>query len=126
MSVSKEQILDTISNMSVMDLVDLIGAIEDKFGVTAAAAAPVAVAADAGASAVAVEEQTEFTVTLKSSGEKKVPVIRAVRAVTDLGLKEAKELVDGVPSVIKEGISKADAEQIQKDLTEAGGEVEVS
>ena len=124
MAVSKEEILDAISNMSVMDVVDLISMMEDKFGVSAAvvAAAPAAAGGDAGAAA---EEQTEFTVVLKSFGANKVSVIKAVRAATGLGLKEAKELVEGAPTEVKEGLPKAEAEELQKQLTEAGAEAEL-
>lgn len=124
MAVSKEEILDAISNMSVMDVVDLISMMEDKFGVSAAvvAAAPAAAGGDAGAAA---EEQTEFTVVLKSFGANKVSVIKAVRAATGLGLKEAKDLVEGAPTDVKEGLPKAEAEELQKQLTEAGAEAEL-
>ena len=108
MALSKDDILNAIAEMTVMDVVDLIKAMEDKFGVTAAAA--VAVAAPAAAAAVVVEEQTEFDVILKETGEKKVNVIKAVRELTGLGLKEAKDLVDGAPSTVKEGANKADAD----------------
>jgi large subunit ribosomal protein L7/L12 len=125
MALSKDEILNAIAEMSVMDIVSLIEAMEEKFGVTAAAAvaaAPAAAAADAGAVA---EEQTEFDVVLTASGEKKVNVIKVVREVTALGLKEAKALVDGAPSHIKEGVSKAEAEEVKKKLEEAGGTAEV-
>lgn len=125
MALSKDEILNAIAEMSVMDIVSLIEAMEQKFGVTAAvavAAAPAAAAGDAGGAA---EEQTEFNVVLASSGDKKVNVIKVVRAVTGLGLKEAKALVDGAPSHVKEGISKAEAEDIKKQLEEAGGTVEL-
>lgn len=124
MAVSKEDILNSIANMSVMDVVELVKMMEDKFGVTAAAAAPVMVAA-AGAAAPAAEEQTEFTVSLKAFGDKKVDVIKVVRGITGLGLKEAKDLVESAPAVVKEGVSKQDAEKFKKELTEAGAEVEV-
>ena len=124
MSVSKEDILETISNMSVMDVVDLISAMEEKFGVTAAA--PVAVAAAApGDAGAAAEEQTEFDVVMSSFGGNKVAVIKAVRGITGLGLKEAKELVEGAPSAIKEAVSKEEAEDVKKQLEEAGASVEV-
>ena len=123
MAVSKSEILETISNMTVMDVVDLIEQMEKKFNVSAAAAA-VAVAAPAGAAA-AVEEQTEFTVLLKAFGDNKVNVIKVVRTITGLGLKEAKDLVEGAPSTIKEGVSKADAAELKKQIEEAGGTVEV-
>jgi len=124
MAVSKEDILDTISNMSVMDVVDLISAMEEKFGVSAAA--PVAVAAGpAGGDAAAEEEQTEFDVVMTSFGAQKVPVIKTVREITGLGLKEAKDLVEGVPATVKEGIAKDEADEIMKKLEEAGASVEV-
>lgn len=123
MAVSKEDILETISNMSVMDVVDLISAMETKFGVSAAA---VAVAAGPAAGpAVAVEEQTEFNVVLTSFGANKVPVIKVVREITGLGLKEAKDLVEGVPSHVKDGVSKTEAADIKKKLEEVGAAVEV-
>ena len=125
MALSKDDILNAIAEMSVMDIVSLIEAMEQKFGVTAAvavAAAPAAASGDAGAAA---EEQTEFNVILTASGDKKVNVIKVVRAVTALGLKEAKGLVDGAPSHVKEGVSKAEAEDIKKQLEEAGGTVEL-
>lgn len=125
MAVSKEDILNSISNMSVMDVVELVKMMEDKFGVTAAVAAPVMVAAAGGAAAPAAEEQTEFTVSLKAFGDKKVDVIKVVRGITGLGLKEAKDLVESAPAVVKEGVSKQDAEKFKKELTEAGAEVEV-
>ena len=125
MAVSKEDILETISNMSVMDVVDLISAMEEKFGVTAAAAVAAAPAAAGGEAAEAAEEKTEFDVVLTAAGEKKVNVIKVVRAVTGLGLKEAKGLVDGAPSPIKEGASKDEAEDILKQLQEAGGAAEL-
>ena len=124
MAVSKQEILDAIANMTVLDLSELIKEMEEKFGVSAAAAA-VAVAAPAAAGAAAVEEQTEFTVMLIAAGEKKVEAIKVVRAATGLGLKEAKDLVDGAPKAVKEGISKADAEVLKKQLEEAGAKVEV-
>ena len=124
MAVSKEDILETISNMSVMDVVDLISAMEEKFGVSAAA--PVAVAAvAAGGGEAAVEEQTEFDVMLTSFGANKVSVIKVVRAATGLGLKEAKDLVEAVPSAVKEGVPKDDAEEMKKQLEEAGASVEI-
>ncbi|NRB70817.1 MAG: 50S ribosomal protein L7/L12 [Xanthomonadales bacterium] len=126
MAVSKEDILETIANMSVMDVVELIDAMEEKFGVSAAA--PVAVAAAPGAAggdAGAAEEKTEFDVVLTSFGSNKVPVIKAVREITGLGLKEAKELVEGAPAPVKEGVEKAEAEDVQKKLEEAGASVEV-
>lgn len=126
MAVSKEDILETVSNMSVMEVVDLIEAMEEKFGVSAAA--PVAVAgggAAGGGEAEAAEEQTEFDVVLSSFGSNKVAVIKAVRGITGLGLKEAKDLVEGAPAPLKEGVSKDDAEEIKKQLEEAGAAVEV-
>jgi large subunit ribosomal protein L7/L12 len=125
MAVSKEDILETISNMSVMDVVDLISAMEEKFGVSAAAAVAVAAGPAAGGDAAAVEEQTEFDVVMSSFGSTKVPVIKVVREITGLGLKEAKDLVEGVPSNIKEAIAKDEAEEIVKKLEEAGATVEV-
>ncbi|MFA7665700.1 MAG: 50S ribosomal protein L7/L12 [Burkholderiaceae bacterium] len=126
MALNKEEILDAIGGMSVLELSELIKLMEDKFGVSAAAAA-VAVAAPAagGAAAPAAEEQTEFTVVLAGVGEKKVEVIKVVRAATGLGLKEAKDLVDGAPKPVKEGISKADAEALKKQLEDAGAKVEL-
>lgn len=123
MAVSKNEILETISNMSVMDVVELIEAMEEKFGVSAAAAA-VAVAAPAAAAAAA-EEKTEFDVVMTGFGENKVGVIKAIRTITGLGLKEAKDLVEGAPSVVKEGVAKAEAADIKKLLEEAGATVEV-
>jgi large subunit ribosomal protein L7/L12 len=123
MAVSKAEILDAIAGMTVLDLSELIKEMEEKFGVSAAAAA-VAVAAPAAAAA-AVEEQTEFTVMLLAAGEKKVEVIKVVRAATGLGLKEAKDLVDGAPKAVKESIAKADAEALKKQLEDAGAKVEV-
>ena len=125
MAVSKEDILETISNMSVMDVVDLISAMEEKFGVSAAAPVAVAAGPAAGGDAAAAEEQTEFDVVLTSFGSQKVPVIKAVRVITGLGLKEAKDLVEGAPTNVKEGVAKAEAEEIQKKLEEAGASVEV-
>jgi len=125
MALSKDDILNAIAEMSVMDIVALISAMEEKFGVTAAAAVAVAAAPAGGDAGAVVEEQTEFDVILASSGEKKVNVIKVVRAVTGLGLKEAKGLVDGAPSPIKEGASKAEAADIKKQLEEAGATVEL-
>jgi large subunit ribosomal protein L7/L12 len=126
MAVAKEEILETIGNMTVMEIVDLISAMEEKFGVSAAAAvAAVPAAAVAGAEAEAVEEKTEFDVVMTSFGEKKVNVIKVVRAITGLGLKEAKDLVEGAPSPVKESVSKEEAEDIKKQLEEAGAAVEV-
>ena len=123
MAVSKAEILDAIAGMTVLDLSELIKEMEVKFGVSAAAAA-VAVAAPAAAAA-AVEEQTEFTVMLLAAGEKKVEAIKVVRAATGLGLKEAKDLVDGAPKAVKEGVSKADAAALRKQLEDVGAKVEV-
>jgi len=127
MAVSKEDILETLSNMSVMEVVDLISAMEEKFGVSAAAAVaagPVAAAGgDAGGGAA--EEKDEFDVVLGSFGDKKVAVIKAVRAITGLGLKEAKDMVESAPTTIKEGASKAEAEELKKQLEEAGATVEL-
>jgi large subunit ribosomal protein L7/L12 len=122
MAVSRDEILETISNMSVMDVVELIKAMEDKFGVTAAA--PVAMMAAAPAAAAA-EEKTDFKVILKSFGAKKVEVIKVIRAITGLGLKEAKDMVEAAPSTVKEGVSKDESADIKKQLEEAGAEVEV-
>lgn len=124
MALSKDDILNAIAEMSVMDVVQLVEAMEEKFGVSAAAAVAVAAPSAAGEVA-AVEEKTEFDVILKAAGEKKVNVIKVVRAMTGLGLKEAKDLVDGAPSTVKEGISKADAEAAKKELEEAGASVEL-
>jgi large subunit ribosomal protein L7/L12 len=121
MAISQADILEAVSSMTIMEIVDLISAMEEKFGVSAAA---VAVAAPAAAAAV-VEEQTEFDVVLTSFGENKVAVIKTVRSITGLGLKEAKDAVEGVPTVLKEGIPKAEAEDIKKQLTEAGATVEI-
>ena len=123
MAVSKDDILETISKMTVMEVVDLISAMEKKFGVSAAAA--VAAAPAAGAAAAPAEEKTEFTVALKAVGEKKVEVIKVVRTITGLGLKEAKDMVEGAPQNIKEGVSKEDAAKFKKDLEAAGATVEV-
>lgn len=124
MALSKEDILNAIAEMSVMDVVELVAAMEEKFGVSAAAAVAVAAPA-AGGEGAAAAEQTEFDVVLASAGDKKVNVIKAVRAITGLGLKEAKALVDGAPSPIKEGASKDDAEDAKKQLEEAGATVEL-
>lgn len=124
MAISKEDILEAIAQMSVMDVVALVEAMEEKFGVSAAAAVAVAPAA-AGGEAAAVEEKTEFDVVLKAAGEKKVNVIKVVRTLTGLGLKEAKELVDNAPSTLKEALSKDDAEKAKKELEEAGATVEL-
>ncbi|MCP5418437.1 MAG: 50S ribosomal protein L7/L12 [Chromatiaceae bacterium] len=125
MAISKEEILDAIANMSVMDVVELISAMEEKFGVSAAAAVAAAPAAAAGVEAAVVEEQTEFDVVLTGFGDKKVGVIKVVRAITGLGLKEAKDAVEGVPSTLKEGVNKEEAESIKKQVEEAGGTVEI-
>jgi len=126
MAASKEQILEAISNMTIMEVVDLVKMMEDKFGVTAAAPVAMAASAAGGAAAPAVEEQTEFTVTLKAyPAEKKVGVIKVIREITGLGLKEAKDLVEGAPSTVKEAVSKADAEKIKKQLEDGGATVEV-
>ena len=125
MAVSQEDILEAISNMSVMEVVDLIAAMEEKFGVTAAAAvaaAPAAGGADAGAAA---EEQTEFDVVMTGFGDNKVAVIKAVRGITGLGLKEAKEMVEGAPATVKEAVEKAEADEVKKQLEEAGASVEL-
>ena len=125
MALSKDDILNAIADMSVMDIVALIEAMEEKFGVTAAAAVAAAPAAAGGDAGAAAEEQTEFDVILTAQGEKKVNVIKVVRAVTGLGLKEAKGLVDGAPSPIKEGATKEEAEDVKKQLEEAGGSAEL-
>ncbi|MDE0876503.1 MAG: 50S ribosomal protein L7/L12 [Porticoccaceae bacterium] len=125
MALSNEDILNAISEMSVMDVVGLVSAMEEKFGVSAQAAVAAAAAPAAGGDAAAAEEQTEFDVVLSAVGEKKVGVIKAVRAITGLGLKEAKDLVDGAPSTIKEGASKDDAEAAKKQLEEAGATAEL-
>lgn len=124
MALSKSEILEAVKKMPVMELVELIEAMEKEFNVSAAPVAVAAVAA-AGGGAAAVEEQTEFTVTIASYGENKVNVIKVVRALTGLGLKEAKDLVEGAPAAVKEGISKKDAEDFKKQLTEAGATVEI-
>ncbi|MEX1033519.1 MAG: 50S ribosomal protein L7/L12 [Cellvibrionaceae bacterium] len=125
MALSKEDILNAIAEMSVMDVVELVEAMEEKFGVSAQAAVAVAAAPGAGEAAPAAEEQTEFDIVLTATGDKKVNVIKAVRAITGLGLKEAKDLVDGAPSTVKEAASKADAEEAKKQLEEAGATVEL-
>ncbi|QGU32809.1 50S ribosomal protein L7/L12 [Thermochromatium tepidum] len=125
MAVSKDEILEAIGNMTVLEVVDLISAMEQKFGVTAAAAVVAAAPATAAAEAAPVEEQTEFNVVLTSFGANKVGVIKAVRSLTGLGLKEAKDAVEGVPTVLKEGVSKAEAEAAKKALEEAGATVEI-
>lgn len=125
MALSKDDILNAIAEMSVMDVVELVEAMEEKFGVSAAAAVAVAGPAAAGGEAEAAEEQTEFDVVLTGAGEKKVNVIKVVRAITGLGLKEAKDLVDGAPSTVKEAMGKDDAEAAKKQLEEAGAGVEL-
>jgi len=125
MAVQQAEILDKIASMTVLELSELIKAMEDKFGVSAAAAVAVAGPTAAGAAAPAAEEQTEFTVMLASFGENKVNVIKAVREITGLGLKEAKDLVDGAPKPVKEGVNKADAEAAKKKLEDAGAKVEI-
>ena len=125
MAVAKADILDAIASMTVLDLSELIKEMEEKFGVSAAAAAVAVAAPAAGGGAAAAEEQTEFTVMLNSAGEKKVEVIKVVRAATGLGLKEAKDLVDGAPKAVKEGVTKADADALKKQLEEAGASVDV-
>jgi len=125
MAVSKEDILETIANMSVMEVVDLVEAMEEKFGVSAAAAVAVAAPAAGGGAAAAAEEQTEFNVILASFGDNKVGVIKAIRSITGLGLKEAKDMVEGAPSTVKEGASKDEAADIKKQLEDAGAKVEL-
>ncbi len=125
MAVNKEELLETISNMTVLEVVELVEAMEEKFGVSAAVATVAAAPAGDGAGAAAAEEQTEFDVVLGGFGESKVPVIKAVRAVTGLGLKEAKDLVESAPAPVKEGVGKDEADDIKKQLEEAGATVEV-
>ena len=125
MAIAKADILDAIGNMTVLELSGLIKEMEEKFGVSAAAAAVAVAAPAAGGAAAAAEEQTEFSVMLMAAGEKKVEVIKVVRAITGLGLKEAKDLVDGAPKPVKEGVNKADAENFKKQLLDAGATVEV-
>ncbi len=125
MAVSKDDILETISNMSVMEVVDLIEAMEEKFGVSAAAPVAVAAGPAAGAETAAAEEQTEFDVQMTSFGAQKVPVIKIVRELTGLGLKEAKDLVESAPANIKEGVSRDEADEVAKKLEEVGASVEV-
>lgn len=125
MAVSKEDILDSIANMTVMEVVELVEAMEEKFGVTAAAAVAAAPAAAAGDAGGAAAEKDEFDVVMSSFGDNKVAVIKAVRGITGLGLKEAKEMVEGAPSTIKEGASKDEAEDVKKQLEEAGATVEL-
>lgn len=123
MAITKEDILEAVSNLTVMELNDLVKAFEEKFGVSAAALAVAGGAAAGGAAAA--EEKTEFDVILTAAGDQKVGVIKVVRAITSLGLKEAKDMVDGAPKAVKEGVSKAEAEDIQKQLEEAGAKVEI-
>jgi len=125
MAISKDDILSAIEEMSVMDLVELISAIEEKFGVTAAAAVAAAPTAAGGDAGEAAEEKDDFDVVLTAAGDQKVQVIKAVRAITGLGLKEAKDLVDGAPNTLKEAVKKADAEEMLKQLTEAGASAEL-
>lgn len=127
MAISKEEMLDAIANMTVMEIVDLIAAMEEKFGVTAAAAVAVAAGPAAGGetAAAAAEEQTEFNVVMTSHGANKINVIKVIRAITGLGLKEAKDMTEGVPSTVKEGVSKEEAAKIKKELEEAGATVEL-
>ena len=125
MAISKDDILSAIEEMSVMDLVELISAIEEKFGVTAAAAVAAAPAAAGGDAGEAAEEKDDFDVVLTEAGDQKVQVIKAVRAITGLGLKEAKDLVDGAPNTLKEAVKKADAEEMLMQLTEAGATAEL-
>ncbi len=123
MSLSNEEIIEAISSKSLVEVMELVKAMEEKFGVSAAA--PVAAAAGPAAAAAPVEEQTEFTVVLKAAGEKKVEAIKVVRAITGLGLKEAKDLVDGAPQNVKEGVSKEEAEKLKKDIEAAGATAEL-
>ena len=125
MAITKEEILDAISEMSVMDVVDLVKLMEEKFGVTAAVTVGAAAAPAAGGEAAAAEEQSEFEIFLADVGEKKIDVIKAVRAITGLGLKEAKAIVDGAPASVKEGANKDEAEQAKSQLEEAGAKVEL-
>jgi large subunit ribosomal protein L7/L12 len=126
MAISKEELIDALSNLKVLEVVDLVKALEEKWGVSAAAAVAVAApAAGGGAAAPAAEEKTEFTVTMTSFGANKVGVIKVIREITGLGLKEAKDLVEGVPSVVKDAVPKADADSIKKKLEEAGAAAEI-
>ena len=125
MAATKEEVLEAISEMSVMDVVELVEMMEEKFGVSAAAPVAMAAGGAAGGEAAAAEEQTEFDVVMTSFGDNKVGAIKAVRAITGLGLKEAKEMVEGVPATLKEGVEKAEAEKMKKDLEEAGATVEL-
>lgn len=125
MALSKDEILEGIANLTVMEVVELVSAMEEKFGVSAAAAVAVAAPAAGGGGAAAAEEKDEFTVVLASAGDKKVNVIKVVRELTGLGLKEAKDLVDGAPSTVKEGVNKADSAEMKKKLEEAGAKVDL-
>jgi large subunit ribosomal protein L7/L12 len=125
MALSNEELIEELSNKPIMEIVDLVKALEDKWGVSAAAPVAVAAVAGAAADAGATEEQTEFDVMLNSYGENKVAVIKVVRTITGLGLKEAKDLVEGVPNTVKEGVAKDNAEELKKQLEEAGGSVEI-
>ena len=125
MAVSKEEIIDAIANLSLIDVTDLVKMMEEKFGVSAAAPVAVAAAGGGAAAAAPVEEKTEFTVVLKATGEKKVEVIKAVRAITGLGLKEAKDLVESAPATVKDAVSKDDAAKFKKEIEAAGATVEV-
>ena len=125
MALSKDDIVNAVADMTVMEVVELVQAMEEKFGVTAAAAVAAVPAAAPAEAAAAAEEQTEFTVSLNDVGDKKVNVIKAVRAITGLGLKEAKAMVDGAPSTVKEGVTKEESEEIKKQLEEAGAGVEI-
>ena len=125
MAVSREELIETLSNMSILEVTELVSALEEKWGVSAAAAVATVAVAGGGAAAPVVEEKTEFDVVMTAFGENKVGVIKVVRAITGLGLKEAKDMVEGVPSTIKEGASKAEAEDIKKQLEEAGAKVEL-
>ncbi len=125
MSFTNEQIIDAIASKSLVEVMELVKAMEEKFGVSAAAPVAVAAAQAGGAAAAPAEEKTEFTIVLKAAGEKKVEVIKVVRAITGLGLKEAKDLVEGAPKDVKEGVSKADADKFKKELEAAGATVEV-
>lgn len=125
MAISKEDILNAISEMSVIDIVELVKSMEDKFGVSAAAAVVAAPAAQAGGGEAAAEEKTEFNAIMTSFGSNKIEVIKVIRAITGLGLKEAKDMVEGVPSPVKEGVSKDEAEDIKKKLQEAGASVDI-
>lgn len=125
MAISRQEILDAIAEMSVMDVVELVKEMEDKFGVSAAAPVAMAMAAPGAGGEAQAEEKTEFDVVMKSFGSNKIGVIKVIRAITGLGLKEAKDMVEGVPSAVKEGVSKEEAEDVKKQLEEAGAEVEV-